>query len=70
MVWLLIHLVIKKLNPVVTELFITGTKLNISLAFIPQSYFTVPKNIKLNSVQYSIMKSPNKKELQQIAFNH
>ena len=39
----------KKLNPVVTELFIRGSKLNISLVFITQYYFAVPKNIRLNS---------------------
>ena len=60
----------KKLNPVVTELFIRGKKLNISLVFIKQSYFTVSKNIRLNSTHYFIMKIPNKRELQQIAFNH
>ena len=60
----------KKLNPIVTELFIRGRKLNISLAFITQSYFVVPKNIRLNSTHYFIMKIPNKRELQQIAFNH
>ena len=60
----------KILNPVVTELFIRGTKLNISLVFITQSYFTVPKNIRLNSTHYSIMKIPNKGELQQISFNY
>ena len=50
----------KKLNPVVTELFIRGKKLNISLVFIKQSYFTVSKNIRLNSTHYFIMKIPNK----------
>ena len=50
----------KKLNPMVTELFIRGRKLNISLVFITQSYFSVPKNIRLNSTQYFIMKIPNK----------
>ena len=39
----------KKLNPIVTELFIRCRKLNISLVFITQSYFAVPKNIRLNS---------------------
>ena len=39
----------KKINRIVTELFIRGRKLNISLAFITQSYFVVPKNIRLNS---------------------
>ena len=46
------------------------SKLNISLVFIKKSYFAVPKNIRLNSVHYFIMKNPNKQELQQIAFNH
>ena len=59
----------KKLNPVVIELFIRGRKLNISLVFITQSVFSVPKNIRLNSTQYFIMKIPNKRELQQIACN-
>ena len=60
----------KKLNSIVTELFIRGRKLNISLVFITQSYFAVPKNIRLNSTHYFVMKIPNKRELQQIAFNH
>ena len=60
----------KKTNPIVTELFIRGRKLNISLAFITQSYFAVPKNIRLNYTHYFIMKIPNKQELQQTAFNH
>ena len=60
----------KKLNPVVTELFIRGRKLNFSLVFIKQSHFAVSKNIRLNSTHYFIMKIPNKKELQQIVFNH
>ena len=50
----------KKLNPVVTELFVRGRELNISLAFITQSYFAVPKNVRLNSMHYFIMKFPNK----------
>ena len=50
----------KKLNPIVTELFIRGRKLSISLVFIKQSYFAVPKNIRLNSAHYFIMKIPNK----------
>ena len=51
-------------------LFFRGRKLNISLVFITQSYFAVPKNIRLNSTHYFVMKIPNKRELQQIAFNH
>ena len=60
----------KKLNPVVTELFIRGRKLNISHVFITQSYFAVPKNIRLKSTHSFIMKTSNKRELQQIALNH
>ena len=60
----------KKLNPIVTESFIRGRKLNISLVFITQSYFVVSENIRLNSAHYFIMKIPYKWELQQIAFNH
>ena len=60
----------KKLNPIVTELFIRGGKLNISIVFITQSCFKVPKDIRLNSTYFFIMKIPNKRELQQIALNH
>ena len=63
-------LIIKKLNPIVTELFIRERKLNTSLAFITHSHFTVPKNIRPNSPHYFVIKIPNKRELQQIAFNH
>ena len=54
----------KKLNLVVTELLIRGRKLIISLAFIRQSCFVVPKNFRLNSTHYFIMKIPNKQEIQ------
>ena len=60
----------KKLNPILTELFIRGKKLNISPIFITQSYFAVPKNIRLNSTHCFIMKTPDKQELQQIAICH
>ena len=60
----------KKLNPVVTDLFIRGRKLNISIVFITQSYCKVPKDVRLNSTHFFIMKVPNKRELQQIALNH
>ena len=59
-----------KLNLKVTELFIKGRKLSIFFVIITQSYFTVPKNITLNSSQFFIIKTPNKLELHQIAFNH
>ena len=55
----------KKLNPMVTELLIRGRKLNISIAFITQSYFKVPK-----FYTFFIMKTANKKKIQQIALNH
>ena len=60
----------KKLDSVVTELFIRGRKLNISLVFITQSYFKVPKDVRLNTSHFFIAKIPNKRELQQIAINH
>ena len=63
-------MITEKLNPIVTELFIRGRKLNIPVVFITQSYFTGPNNIRLNSAHYFVMKIPNKRELQQIAFNH
>ena len=60
----------EKLNPILAELFIKGKKLNTSLLFITQSYFVVPKNIRLNLTHYFAMKNPNGRELQRIAFNH
>ena len=51
-------------NPVVTELFIRGRKLHISIVFIMQSYFKVPKDVRLNSAHFFIIKIPNKGELQ------
>ena len=59
-----------KLNPVVTELFIRSRKLNISIVFITRSYFRVPKDVRLNSTHFFIMKILNKRELQQITLNH
>ena len=56
----------KKLNPVVTELFIRGRKLNISIVFITQSYFKVPKDVRLNSIHFFIMKIPNKREINKL----
>ena len=60
----------KKLNSIVTELFIRGIKLNISLVFITQLCFKVSKDIRLNTSHFFIAKIPNKSELQQIAINH
>ena len=60
----------KKLNSIVTELFIRGRKLNISLVFITQSYFKVTKDVRLNTSHFFIAKIPNKRELQQIVINY
>ena len=56
----------KKLNPIVTELFLRERKVNISFVFTSQSYLKVPKTMRLNATYYFIMKFPNKRELQQI----
>ena len=60
----------KKLSPKVTELFLRGRKLNISLVFISQSYFKVPKTIRLYVTYYIIMKKPKEREFQQVGSNH
>ena len=62
----------KKLNSIVTELFISGRKLNISLVFITQSqsYFKVPKDVRLNITHFFITKILSKRKLQQLAINH
>ena len=59
-----------KLNPVVTELFIRVRKLNNFIFFIMQSYFKLPKDVRLNSTHFFIMQIPNKRELQQTALNY
>ena len=60
----------KKLNSIVTELFIRGSKLNISIVFMTQSYFKVPKNVTLKTNHFFIAKILNKKELREIERNH
>ena len=65
-----IYICNENLNLTVTELFIRRGKLNISVTFITQSYFGVPKHVILNSKHYFIMKIPNKRELQQKTFNY
>ena len=60
----------KKFQVVIKELFIRCRKLNISLVFITQSYFSLPKDVRLNSTHYFIMKINNKRELQNIATNY
>ena len=60
----------KKSQAIIKELFIRCRKLNISLVFITQSYFSVPKDVRLNSTHYLVMKINIKRELQNIAVNH
>ena len=60
----------KKFQAIIKELFIRCRKINISLVFITQSYFPVPKDLRLNSTHYFIMKINNKRELQNIVINH
>ena len=60
----------KKFQALIKQLFIRCRKLNISLVFITPSYFSVPKDVRLNSTHYLIMKINNKRELQNIAINH
>ena len=60
----------KKFQVIIKELFISCREVNISLVFITQSYFTVRKDVRLNSTHYLIMKISNKRELQNIAINH
>ena len=60
----------KKFQAIFKELFIRSRNVNICLVFITQSYSSVPKEVKLNSTHYPIMKIHDKRELQQIAINH
>ena len=60
----------KKIQAIIKELFMKWRKLNISLAFITQSYCSVPKDVRLSSTHYLIMKINWKRELQNIATNH
>ena len=60
----------KRLGPIVTELFLNGRKQNITLVAISQSYFRVSKTMRLNVTHCLIIEISNKRELQQIAWNH
>ena len=60
----------KKFQAIIKELFIRWRKLNISIVFITQSYFSVPKDVRLNSTHYLIMKIDNRRELQSVPINH
>ena len=56
----------RKLNPIITELFIRGRKLSIFLVFITQSHFTVSKNIRLNLTHYIVLKIPTKENFNKL----
>ena len=56
----------KKLNSIVTESFIRGRKLNISIVFINQSYFKVPKDVRLNSTHFLSRKSQIKENFNKL----
>ena len=60
----------ERFQAIIKELFIRCRKLNISLVFIIQSYFSVPKDVRLNTTHYLIMKINIERELQYIAHNH
>ena len=60
----------KKFQAIIKELFISCRKLSISLIFITQSYFKTPKDARLNSTHYQMMKIHNRRELQNIAIDH
>ena len=60
----------KRFQDIIKELFIRCTKLNISLVFIPHYYFSVSKEVRLNSTHYLIINIHNKRELKQIAIDH
>ena len=60
----------KTFQSIIKELFFRCRKINISLVFITKSYFSVPKDVRLNSTHYLIMKINNKREVQNITINH
>ena len=60
----------KKLSSIVTEVFLWGKKLNISLGFILQRYLNLPKTIRLNATHYFIIEIPDKREIQQLASSY
>ena len=60
----------KKGQQILKDLFTRCRKLNISLCFLTQSYFSVPKDVRLNCTHYILFKLNNERELQNIAINH
>ena len=60
----------KKAQQILKDLFIRCRKLNISICFLTQSYFSVLKDVRLNCTRYILFKLNNKRELQNLAINH
>ena len=60
----------RRAQQILKDLFITHRKLNISLCFLIQFYFSVPKDVRLNYTHYILFKLNYKRELQNIAINH
>ena len=60
----------KKAQQILKDLFVRCRKLNISLCFLMQSYFSVPKDVRLNCTHYILFKLNNRRELQNLAINH
>ena len=60
----------KKFQSTIKDFFIRCRKPNVSVVFITQSYFFVPEVVRLNLTHYLVMKINNRRELQNIAFNH
>ena len=60
----------KKAQQILKDLFIRCRKLHISVCFLTQPYFSVPKHVRLNFTHYILFKLNNKRELQNIAINH
>ena len=60
----------KKAQQIFKDIFIRCRKLNISLCFLTQSYFSVPKDVRLNCTHYILFKLNNRRELQNIANDH
>ena len=60
----------KKFEVIIKELFIRCRKLNIYLVFITKAYFSVPKEVRLNSIHYLIIKIHNKRDVRNIVINY
>ena len=60
----------RRAQQILKDLFIRSRKLNISLCFLTQCYFSIPKDVRLNCTHYILFKLNNRIELKNIAINH